>query len=77
MRKITQSTIPNHSFLTSTITQSLKKIGQEMLKTWSGIGIADGPTDGWMVGWMDGFCLSVWVDGWIDGQTEGWTAIDR
>ena len=63
MRKITQSTIPTHSFLTSTITQSLKKIGQEMFKTWSGIGIADGPTDGWMVGWMDGFCVI--VGGWM------------
>ena len=57
----------------STVTQSLKIIGQEMLKTWSGIGIADGPTDGCMVGWMDG-----WMDGWVlrecvGGLMDRWT----
>ena len=73
MRKITQSTIPNHSFLTSTITQSLKKIGQEMLKTCGAESesLTDRRMDGWLDGWMDGFCVSVWVDRWTDRGIAG------
>ena len=44
--EIYPSTIQNHSFLISTLIQSLKKIGQEMLKIESGNeALTDGHTD--------------------------------
>ena len=45
--EIYPSTIPNHSFLISTLIQSLKKIGQKLLKIESGNeALTDGQTDG-------------------------------
>ena len=45
--EIYPSTIPNHSFLISTLIHSLKKIGQKMLKIESGNkALTDGQTDG-------------------------------
>ena len=45
--EIYPSTIPNYSFLISTLIQSLKKMGQKMLKIESGNeALTDGCTDG-------------------------------